>query len=441
MPRLPVPGSDQGSWGQILNDYLLQVHEADGTLKPGSVTAATISDGTITETKLASAVQTKLNSGGGGAVTSVNGRTGAVTLTRTDVGLANADNTSDANKPVSVAVQAALNAKANTTHTHIIADVTGLQTALNGKVDAASLTLDSLNDVTASGATDGQSLVFNAGTWGPASVGTGGTVVDATSSVKGVVQLAGDLGGTAAAPTVPGLANKANTTITITGASSLTGGGSLAANRTLSLVNDSATPGNNYYYGTNGSGSKGFYAIPATGDPTVGGDLSGTASNAQIVAAAVGTNELSDDSVTTAKILNLNVTGAKIADNTITEPKLAVSNSPAGGNVLSWNGAALAWAAPAVGGGAVWTYVNATTNYTASSGEFITVDGSAAGFTVTLPAAAAGAYVYVKKTDSSVNGIIIQPASGQIDGTATVVVNQQWEGEYLISNGIQWFRA
>lgn len=37
------------------------------------------------------------------------------------------------------------------------------------------------------------------------------SVSDATTSTKGVVQLAGDLGGTAAAPTVPGLANKVNT--------------------------------------------------------------------------------------------------------------------------------------------------------------------------------------------------------------------------------------
>lgn len=40
---------------------------------------------------------------GSGDVTSVAGRVGAVTLTKTDVGLANVDNTSDANKPVSTA--------------------------------------------------------------------------------------------------------------------------------------------------------------------------------------------------------------------------------------------------------------------------------------------------------------------------------------------------
>jgi hypothetical protein len=42
---------------------------------------------------------------------------------------------------------------------------------------------------------------------------------------------------------------------------SLTGGGNLSANRTLSLVNDDPTPGNNTFYGTNGSGTKGFFTL------------------------------------------------------------------------------------------------------------------------------------------------------------------------------------
>jgi hypothetical protein len=33
MVRLPTPGSDQGQWGQILNDYLAVEHNIDGTLK------------------------------------------------------------------------------------------------------------------------------------------------------------------------------------------------------------------------------------------------------------------------------------------------------------------------------------------------------------------------------------------------------------------------
>ncbi len=33
MPRLPIPGADDGVWGDILNDFLLTAHNADGTLK------------------------------------------------------------------------------------------------------------------------------------------------------------------------------------------------------------------------------------------------------------------------------------------------------------------------------------------------------------------------------------------------------------------------
>lgn len=59
-----------------------------------------------------------ISGGGGGAVDSVFGRTGAVVAqsgdyTKAQVGLGNVDNTSDANKPVSTATQAALDGKEN----------------------------------------------------------------------------------------------------------------------------------------------------------------------------------------------------------------------------------------------------------------------------------------------------------------------------------------
>lgn len=93
---------------------------------------------------------------------------------------------------------------------------------------------------------------------------------------------------------------------------------------------------------TNGSGVLSFATISS--DPTMGGDLSGTASNAQIVANSVTTTELAnaavhntniaDNVISTGKILNgtlLNddisnsagITGGKLANATITGTQIA----------------------------------------------------------------------------------------------------------------------
>lgn len=94
MARLPTPGSDNGTWGDVLNEYLLESLKADGTIKDnavtsntiapnsitnaaiasdavnassiadGSITNALLADGTIQEAKLSSDVQTKLNTSG-----------------------------------------------------------------------------------------------------------------------------------------------------------------------------------------------------------------------------------------------------------------------------------------------------------------------------------------------------------------------------------------
>ena len=52
MARLPIPGSDQGQWGDILNDYLSVSLSGDGELKDGSVIKA-IPNGSIAASKLA----------------------------------------------------------------------------------------------------------------------------------------------------------------------------------------------------------------------------------------------------------------------------------------------------------------------------------------------------------------------------------------------------
>lgn len=41
MAQLLIPGDNKGTWGEILNDFLLQEHTADGGLKKvADITAA-----------------------------------------------------------------------------------------------------------------------------------------------------------------------------------------------------------------------------------------------------------------------------------------------------------------------------------------------------------------------------------------------------------------
>ncbi|HEY5667982.1 MAG TPA: SGNH/GDSL hydrolase family protein [Candidatus Saccharimonadales bacterium] len=60
MSRLPTPGQDNGTWGSILNDYLAQAHNTDGSLKAGSVGAAQVADNALPATKLDASAQTSL---------------------------------------------------------------------------------------------------------------------------------------------------------------------------------------------------------------------------------------------------------------------------------------------------------------------------------------------------------------------------------------------
>ena len=60
MPRLPQPGNDKGVWGGILNDYLSQAHNVDGSLKAGAVTGSSVQDGSLAIAKTAN-LQITLN--------------------------------------------------------------------------------------------------------------------------------------------------------------------------------------------------------------------------------------------------------------------------------------------------------------------------------------------------------------------------------------------
>jgi hypothetical protein len=88
MPRLPQPGSDQGQWGDILNDYLSVSHTSDGSLKGGTVGTTQLQDNSIPAAKLSTPTQTSLTKADS-SVQSVNAvfpSSGNVTLTPSDIG-------------------------------------------------------------------------------------------------------------------------------------------------------------------------------------------------------------------------------------------------------------------------------------------------------------------------------------------------------------------
>jgi uncharacterized protein (TIGR02145 family) len=186
------------NWGNLAHFIKLEVdfnggttYELLGTQELMSVPYALYASKTDTSTlNLTSRLATKLNATDTASLSNrIDAKaplanpafTGTVTgVTKTMVDLGNVDNTSDLNKPVSTATQTALDLKENASNK---SDASlGTSTILYPTQNAVKTYVD-------------------------LQVSTGAP--DATSSVKGKIQLTGELGGTASSPTVPGLALKA----------------------------------------------------------------------------------------------------------------------------------------------------------------------------------------------------------------------------------------
>ena len=206
-----------------------------------------------------------------------------VTLTKTDVGLSNADNTSDASKPISTLTQAALDLKAPL----VSPALTGTPTAPT----AAALTNNTEIATTA--------FVTSA---------VAAATPDATNLIKGKIQLTGDLGGTATTPTVPGLLLKEDltnktTSVTTDGASDT----KYPSAKAVKTYVDAATPD---------------ATTLATGKIQLAGDLSGTAIAPTIANGAVTSAKLATDAVTSTTILDGTIAAADLGANAVTTAKI-----------------------------------------------------------------------------------------------------------------------
>jgi hypothetical protein len=131
-------------------------------------------------------------------------------------------------------------------------------------------------------------------------------ISDADATTKGKIQLAGDLSGTAAAPTVPGLALKApivspNFTGTPTAPTAAAG------------TNTSQVATTEFVTGAIASATIPDATTSSKGKIQLAGDLSGTASAPVVAVNAITTSKIQDANVTDAKIAT--VSGSKVTGN------------------------------------------------------------------------------------------------------------------------------
>ncbi|HTK39495.1 MAG TPA: hypothetical protein VL362_01380 [Patescibacteria group bacterium] len=261
MARLPVPGDDADIWGDILNDFLAVSHLDDGRIRVSALPEPQVSDGSITPAKLDRSYVPTSQKGSSNGVATLDG-TGKVPLSQIPGGAALQDATSS---------------------TKGILRLTG---DLSGTADTPTVPGLASKYVKPAGGipeTDLDSAVqtkLNSG-----------SVPDATSTVKGVLQLAGDLGGTSASPTVPGLATKIDTSAigAANGVASLDGSGKVPVAQLPAMSSADAT-----------TTSKGILQLA--------GDLGGTADAPTVP----GLSSKADDTTVVHKAGNETITGFKI---------------------------------------------------------------------------------------------------------------------------------
>lgn len=230
------------------------------------------------------------------------------------------------------------------------------------------------------------------------------TIVDADANTKGKIQLAGDLGGTAAAPTVPALANKEDVSNKSTSTALGTSNSLYPTQNAVKVYVDNQVA----------SATIADADANTKGKIQLAGDLTGTAAAPAIAASAVTSAKIADGTIATADIADNAISTAKVADASITDAKIVgVAGSKVTGNITGNAANVTGTVAIANGGTGATTATAALTNLGAQASANLSTDISADAASLTKYPAVKSMKDYV---DNSVAAATIADATTSLKG-------------------------
>ncbi|MHA8105676.1 hypothetical protein [Aquirufa sp. 5-AUSEE-100C1] len=230
------------------------------------------------------------------------------------------------------------------------------------------------------------------------------TIVDADANTKGKIQLAGDLGGSAAAPTVPALANKEDVSNKSTSTALGTSNSLYPTQNAVKVYVDNQVA----------AATIADADANTKGKLQLAGDLTGTAASPAIAASAVTSAKIADGTIATADIADNAITTAKITDANVTDAKIAtVSGSKVTGNISGNAANVTGTVAIANGGTGATTATAALTNLGAQASANLSTDISADAASLTKYPAVKSMKDYV---DNSVAAATIADATTSLKG-------------------------
>lgn len=389
MARLPQIGGDDGDWGKILNDYLSQIHAADGSLKPNVVGPAALAPNAVTASNVQNAtiVAAKLDAG-----TGANG----------DILVKDSQSASGFKWATPAAGGGSVG------NTAVGGDLTG--TVSNAQIAAGAVDETTL----AQAVKDKLNAVATVADGSITSVKIAdGTIVETD------------------------LAQAVRDKLNATGSTTVADGSLVPAKLSAD------TPAQGEVLSYNGTGFE-WITPQAAG----GSGETNTASN--VGTAGIGVFKQKTGVNLEFKSVQAGSANVTVTENTTNNTiDIDVNAGQANGlATLDANGKVPATQLPAATGGSSFGFTMkqvTAASYAAAAGDYIIADPVAGKITITLPTSAPNGFVRIKRIASggSLNSIDIMPGAGAyIDavGVGAHTLNSQFESMEFWSDGTNWYR-